>query len=122
MKKSALLLAFAMGFSPILGAGSVEESNNSVTASSLDQLIVQTQSIKFDKDSQQVGEAYCYFNGQNIQSARDVHYALWFKDGKCSIETLYGLYLALQGFLLPGGQVFAPKDLNDGLTKDTLNF
>lgn len=121
MKKATLLLTLIMGFSPILGAAAVEEVNNSATLPALEQLIVQARSIKFNKNSSEVSGAFSYFSGQNIQSARDVHYAVWFNAGKCSIETLYALYLALQQVCLPDGR-FTPAGLNGGFTKDNFEF
>ncbi|QOL19744.1 hypothetical protein [Candidatus Bodocaedibacter vickermanii] len=121
MKKATLLLTLIMGFSPILGADLTTDNNNGAVVSSLEQLIVKARSIEFDKDSPRVCAAYSFFNGENIQNARDVHYALGFNEGKYSIETLYALYLALQQVILPSGR-FKPEDLNGGFTKDNFEF
>lgn len=122
MNKSSLLLIFTIGFSPILGADLTVKNNNSTAVSALDQLIIQARSVKFNKSSPLIGDAYCFFNGENIQNARDIHYALRFNERKDSIEILYGLYLALQQFLLPEGQGFPPEGLNGGFTKDNFEF
>lgn len=122
MKKSALLLTFIVGLSSVLGAGLTEGNNNNSMEETLDQLIIRARSIEFDKNSSDVGGAYFFFNGQNIQNARDAHYALRFSEGKCSIETLYALYLVLQSFLLPDGQGFTPEDLNGRFAKDNFEF
>jgi hypothetical protein len=52
----------------------------------------------------------------------DNDYIQGFYNEVCSVEMLYGLYLALQGFLLPEGQGFTPESLNDGFTQQNYDF
>jgi hypothetical protein len=118
MKKHILMLIVLINATI---SAAVENSANQQEFS-LQYLIHQAKSIEFNKESPEVGAAYFYFNGQNIVSAMDNDYIQGFYNEVCSVEMLYGLYLALQGFLLPEGQGFTPESLNDGFTQQNYDF
>jgi hypothetical protein len=88
----------------------------------VDTLVETLKSLSFDLQSEDVGEAYRFFSGQNILNAKDVDYRQWYIDGNTNKEMLYRLYLALIGFLSEDGTKFVPDDLNDGFTHKNYEF
>jgi hypothetical protein len=120
MKKNILLLTMFMGISVINGSSEnglqiprIESySNAAEIAAAVDYYGTCT----LDRESDLVGRAYQCFSGQNILNARDVNYVEGLIKKDYPIETLYGLYLALQEFFNPVTEQFKPDDLNGGFT------
>ncbi len=80
----------------------------------LNELVEQARSIPFDKESSEAAVAYQFYCGLNILNAKDVDFVDGYRQGKCPIETLYGLFLALNSFFDLESARFVPEELNSG--------
>lgn len=128
MKIISFLFLIARGFYMPLFAAAVESSpKEDVRAEDVYcGYILMAKQEAADKSlaltSPAVAGACTFFNGQNIQNACDVDYVKTFFEKGCSVETLYGLYLALKGFFDVVTDSFVTEDLNRGLSHYNFNF